>query len=107
VTAELDEMAAAAERQAAATAQAGQTPMTAKLASRSNALYAGVSLVLFQQITGQPSVLYYATSIFQAAGFAAESDATKVCSLVVLCLCGGGGVGCSCFPVPGACQLDG
>jgi hypothetical protein len=78
VTAELDEMAAAAERQAAAVAQAGQTPMTAKLASRSNALYAGVSLVLFQQITGQPSVLYYATSIFQAAGFAAESDATKV-----------------------------
>lgn len=78
MTAELNEMAAAAEKQAAAAAQAGRTPMTAKLASRSNALYAGVSLVLFQQITGQPSVLYYATSIFQAAGFAAESDATKV-----------------------------
>ncbi|KAJ0555869.1 putative major facilitator, sugar transporter, major facilitator superfamily [Helianthus annuus] len=34
-------------------------------------------LVLFQQITGQPSVLYYAASIFQTAGFSAASDATR------------------------------
>ena len=29
------------------------------------ALCIGLSLILFQQITGQPSVLYYATTIFQ------------------------------------------
>jgi hypothetical protein len=60
--------------------------MLAKLAARRNALYAGVSLVLFQQITGQPSVLYYATSIFQAAGFASEADATKVRCCLTACL---------------------
>lgn len=42
------------------------------------ALTVGVGLVLFQQITGQPSVLYYAASIFQTAGFSAASDATRV-----------------------------
>ncbi|KAG2316253.1 hypothetical protein Bca52824_019375 [Brassica carinata] len=34
-------------------------------------------LVLFQQITGQPSVLYYAPSILQTAGFSAATDATR------------------------------
>ncbi|KAL9296583.1 hypothetical protein ACSQ67_022479 [Phaseolus vulgaris] len=38
----------------------------------------GGGLVLFQQITGQPSVLYYAGQILQSAGFSAASDATKV-----------------------------
>lgn len=38
----------------------------------------GVSLMLFQQITGQPSVLYYAASIFQAAGFSSPEEATQV-----------------------------
>ncbi|KAG1365842.1 D-xylose-proton symporter-like 3, chloroplastic [Cocos nucifera] len=38
----------------------------------------GGGLVLFQQITGQPSVLYYAASILQSAGFSAASDATRV-----------------------------
>ncbi|KAK9824931.1 hypothetical protein WJX74_007979 [Apatococcus lobatus] len=38
----------------------------------------GMSLMLFQQITGQPSVLYYATEIFEKAGFASQSDASKV-----------------------------
>jgi len=33
-------------------------------------LLIGSSLMLFQQITGQPSVLYYATQIFEKAGFA-------------------------------------
>ncbi|XP_004307871.1 PREDICTED: D-xylose-proton symporter-like 2 isoform X1 [Fragaria vesca subsp. vesca] len=42
------------------------------------ALVIGAGLVLFQQITGQPSVLYYAASIFQSAGFSAASDATRV-----------------------------
>nr|BAJ95036.1 predicted protein [Hordeum vulgare subsp. vulgare] len=44
----------------------------------------GGGLVLFQQITGQPSVLYYATSILQTAGFTAASDAAKVSILIGL-----------------------
>ncbi|KAL2486455.1 D-xylose-proton symporter-like 3 [Abeliophyllum distichum] len=42
----------------------------------------GGGLVLFQQITGQPSVLYYAGSILQTAGFSAASDATKVSVII-------------------------
>lgn len=41
-------------------------------------LLIGMSLMVFQQITGQPSVLYYATRIFQDAGFAAAESATAV-----------------------------
>ncbi len=41
----------------------------------------GTSLVLFQQITGQPSVLYYATKIFNDAGFPLDS-ATAVSVLL-------------------------
>ncbi|KAL0400468.1 UNVERIFIED_CONTAM: D-xylose-proton symporter-like 2 [Sesamum latifolium] len=48
------------------------------------ALVIGGGLVLFQQITGQPSVLYYAATIFQSAGFSAASDATKVSILLGL-----------------------
>lgn len=48
------------------------------------ALIIGAGLVLFQQITGQPSVLYYAASIFQTAGFAAASDATRASILLGL-----------------------
>ncbi|KAG6715067.1 D-xylose-proton symporter-like 2 isoform X1 [Carya illinoinensis] len=44
----------------------------------------GAGLVLFQQITGQPSVLYYAASILQSAGFSAASDATRVSILLGL-----------------------
>ncbi|XP_037444185.1 D-xylose-proton symporter-like 3, chloroplastic [Triticum dicoccoides] len=44
----------------------------------------GGGLVLFQQITGQPSVLYYATSILQTAGFTTASDAAKVSILIGL-----------------------
>ena len=36
------------------------------------ALYVGLSVVLFQQLTGQPSVLYYATQTFEAAGWSAQ-----------------------------------
>eukprot|EP01096_Ripella_sp_DP13-Kostka_P000362 TRINITY_DN10426_c0_g1_i1.p1 TRINITY_DN10426_c0_g1~~TRINITY_DN10426_c0_g1_i1.p1 ORF type:complete len:617 (-),score=261.17 TRINITY_DN10426_c0_g1_i1:149-1828(-) len=32
-------------------------------------LFIGCSLVIFQQISGQPSVLYYASSVFKDAGF--------------------------------------
>ena len=41
-------------------------------------LLIGSSLMLFQQITGQPSVLYYAARIFKDAGFASDTDATRV-----------------------------
>uniref|UniRef100_A0A7C8ZDE1 Major facilitator superfamily (MFS) profile domain-containing protein n=1 Tax=Opuntia streptacantha TaxID=393608 RepID=A0A7C8ZDE1_OPUST len=48
------------------------------------AIIIGCGLVLFQQITGQPSVLYYAASILQNAGFSAASDATRVSILLGL-----------------------
>ncbi|GER50529.1 major facilitator superfamily protein [Striga asiatica] len=48
------------------------------------ALTIGGGLVLFQQITGQPSVLYYAATILQSAGFSAAKDATKVSILLGL-----------------------
>ena len=41
-------------------------------------LTVGLSLMLFQQITGQPSVLYYAGKIFEAAGFGEAKDATGI-----------------------------
>lgn len=44
-------------------------------------LYIGLSLMFFQQITGQPSVLYYAAKIFQDAGFTGEGAATGTGSL--------------------------
>ncbi|KAL8140326.1 hypothetical protein V2J09_006347 [Rumex salicifolius] len=44
----------------------------------------GGGLVLFQQITGQPSVLYYAGSILQTAGFSAAADAARVSLLIGL-----------------------
>ena len=41
-------------------------------------LLVGLSLMLFQQITGQPSVLYYAAQIFESAGFAVGKESTGV-----------------------------
>ncbi|VFQ91554.1 unnamed protein product [Cuscuta campestris] len=41
------------------------------------ALIIGAGLILFQQIAGQPTVLYYAAKIFQDVGFAAAADATR------------------------------
>ena len=38
------------------------------------AMVAGVGLVFFQQITGQPSVLYYADSLFQDVGLSSYSS---------------------------------
>lgn len=46
------------------------------------ALIIGAGLVFFQQITGQPSVLYYAATILQSAGFSAAADATRVSVLL-------------------------
>jgi sugar porter (SP) family MFS transporter len=58
---------------------AGFSGLAALLDPRNGrALYAGLSLMLFQQITGQPSVLYYATPIMQRAGFASAAAATQV-----------------------------
>jgi len=42
------------------------------------ALTIGCGLVLFQQITGQPSVLYYATNIFKSAGFGGSAALQSV-----------------------------
>ena len=44
----------------------------AKLATARGALVGGLGLVFFQQLTGQPTVLYYAQSIFIEAGFSEE-----------------------------------
>ncbi|KAF3787150.1 D-xylose-proton symporter-like 3 [Nymphaea thermarum] len=44
----------------------------------------GGGLVFFQQITGQPSVLYYAAPILQSAGFSAASDAARVSVVIGL-----------------------
>lgn len=41
-------------------------------------LLLGLGLVVAQQITGQPSVLYYAPDVFASAGFAAGSQAASV-----------------------------
>ncbi|XP_024367113.1 D-xylose-proton symporter-like 3, chloroplastic [Physcomitrium patens] len=46
------------------------------------ALSVGGGLVFFQQFTGQPSVLYYAATILQTAGFSVASDATKLAVLL-------------------------
>ncbi|KAK4351078.1 hypothetical protein RND71_030391 [Anisodus tanguticus] len=48
------------------------------------ALTIGAGLILFQQITGQPSVLYYAAKIFQDAGFSAAADATRASIFLAL-----------------------
>ena len=44
----------------------------------------GSSLMLFQQITGQPSVLYYAADVFARAGFSPGKDSTGVSVLLGL-----------------------
>lgn len=42
------------------------------------ALIIGVGLLVFQQFTGQPSILYYAAIIFQSAGFVTTTGATGI-----------------------------
>ncbi|XP_075427413.1 solute carrier family 2, facilitated glucose transporter member 10 [Ascaphus truei] len=56
----------------------------------------GLGLVLFQQLTGQPNILYYASTIFRSAGFQSNSSAVlasvglgavKVVSTLVAMVC--------------------
>jgi MFS family permease len=56
---------------------AGTTGGVAELFQKRNLrpLYVGLSVVLFQQITGQPSVLYYAEQVFEAAGYDSDQGA--------------------------------
>lgn len=49
------------------------------------AFIVGGGLVFLQQVTGQPSVLYYAAQILQSAGFSAAADATKVAVFLGFC----------------------
>lgn len=51
---------------------ASWTQLIATAANR-RALVVGVGLVLFQQLSGQPSVLYFANRIFEAAGLGFEA----------------------------------
>lgn len=62
-------------------------------------LLIGMSLMLFQQITGQPSVLYYAATIFQRAGFATATEATKTAVLLGIFKLLMTGVWCACVAV--------
>jgi len=53
----------------------------ARLFSAKKALIAGIGLVALQQLTGQPTVLYYVQSTFEAAGF--STAAAKNADLIV------------------------
>lgn len=82
VSAEVSRLAASSAASRAGAADGGA--LAALFAPKnSKALYAGMSLMLFQQITGQPSVLYYATDIFQRAGFASAAEATQADVILV------------------------
>jgi SP family facilitated glucose transporter-like MFS transporter 10 len=35
-------------------------------------LFTGLGLVILQQVTGQPNILYYADDLFQAVGFCGD-----------------------------------
>jgi hypothetical protein len=45
-------------------------------------LLIGLSLMFFQQITGQPSVLYYATRMFQKAGLSMGQQSTGIAGVL-------------------------
>ena len=50
----------------------------AEVLRNGRALLAGLGLVLLQQVTGQPSVLYYQTAIFEDAGFGDLASSASV-----------------------------
>ena len=50
----------------------------AEILSARRALTAGLGLVMLQQLTGQPSVLYYQEAIFRDAGFGAAAASSSV-----------------------------
>eukprot|EP00658_Telonema_sp_P-2_P025909 TRINITY_DN20447_c0_g1_i1.p1 TRINITY_DN20447_c0_g1~~TRINITY_DN20447_c0_g1_i1.p1 ORF type:complete len:428 (+),score=93.91 TRINITY_DN20447_c0_g1_i1:369-1652(+) len=60
-----------------------------EMVQQKRACVAGFGLVLLQQVTGQPSVLYYATSILQDAGFGSNSTlaATMVAVVKLIATC--------------------
>jgi len=77
------EAAAISAAAAAAAAAASSAPAPSALALLTHPRYARpvrlcLGLMLAQQVTGQPSVLYYAASIFEAAGFGAGAGAAGV-----------------------------
>lgn len=65
-------------------AAAAQSPGLASLFAPRNgrALYVGVSVMLFQQVTGQPSVLYYAVDILRNVGFDSDQAAAEASVLL-------------------------
>lgn len=71
VAAELDGIAAASGGAAGGSREGASVLALLGDARYRRPLLIGSSLMLFQQVTGQPSVLYYANSIFEKAGFAA------------------------------------
>mmetsp|Transcript_40025 Transcript_40025/g.75096 ORF Transcript_40025/g.75096 Transcript_40025/m.75096 type:complete len:94 (-) Transcript_40025:134-415(-) len=54
--------------------QARRWGMLRALCKCKRALVAGNGLLLLQQISGQPSVLYYAVTVFKSAGFGKSSS---------------------------------
>ena len=70
IAAEIDEIVA--------TLQAESGGSCAELLRSRRALVAGLGLVLLQQVTGQPSVLYYQTAIFEDAGFGSLAASASV-----------------------------
>ena len=42
----------------------------------------GLSLMFFQQVTGQPSVLYYATKMFEKVGVSMGEKATGIAGVL-------------------------
>eukprot|EP00045_Choanoeca_perplexa_P009769 m.95568 g.95568 ORF g.95568 m.95568 type:complete len:591 (-) comp15022_c0_seq1:135-1907(-) len=53
-------------------------PLSALLTDKTlrKCLFIGCTIVLLQQFTGQPNVLYYGSTLFKAAGFKSDRDAT-------------------------------
>jgi predicted MFS family arabinose efflux permease len=45
-------------------------------------MFIAVSLILLQQFTGQPNVLYYASTIFEQVGFSSDTGATRTTLLL-------------------------
>lgn len=83
--AELEEMSSSSEGnsngESASSAASSAPPSLSELLSVPRfrkPLILGLGLVVAQQITGQPSVLYYAPDVFASAGFAAGSQAASV-----------------------------
>ena len=73
---EIEAVREAAEKAADATSKTSFADDYRRLTSPTvfPALVAGVGLVFFQQVTGQPSVLYYADSLFEDVGLSSYSS---------------------------------